>query len=232
MGLKVYRGVRSTGPALTLLDGGSRPLWANRHKRQKPGGINMKQAVEVEEMAEIEDVPVSPLVMVKQSNRYGSVEGLDDEELADPAELERQVWQSEWAPILALPEKARRDWIQPAIDESGHIDWGAFGSVDFDRIRPEFDKARYKAQKLREQMKDLAILIGIVKERLPGRAKYLVLKYARMGIIELEHIVNEDMLALARMYLRARRLQAEIATLQEAGRGRRQSKAEAWLRLP
>jgi hypothetical protein len=192
----------------------------------------MKQGVEVAEMDEIEDVPVSPLVMVQQGNRYGSVEGLDDEELADPAELERQVWAEAWAPILALPVTARRGWIQPAIDESGHLDWGAFGSVDFDRTRPEFDKARYKAEKLREQMKDLAILIGIVKERLPGRAKYLVLKYARMGIIELEHIVNEDMLALARLYLRARRLQEEIAKLQEAGRSRRQWKAEAWLQSP
>ena len=192
----------------------------------------MKQAVEAKDMDEIEDVPVSPLVVVKQDNRYGRVDDLDDEELADPAELERQVWQSEWAPILALPVKARRGWIQPTIDESGHLDWGAFGSVDFERNKPEFDKARYKAEKLREQMKDLAILIGIVKERLPGRAKYLVLKYARMGIIELEHIVNEDMLALARLYLRARRLQEEIAKLQEAGRSRRQWKAEAWLQSP
>jgi len=45
------------------------------------------------------------LVKREQANRYGSVEGLDDEELADPEELERQVFAEEWAPILALPER-------------------------------------------------------------------------------------------------------------------------------
>jgi hypothetical protein len=32
-------------------------------------------------------------------------------------------------------------------------------------------------------------LADIVKERLPGKAKYLVLKYLKMGFIELGHIV-------------------------------------------
>jgi hypothetical protein len=64
--------------------------------------------------------------------------------------------------------------------------------VDFERTRPEFDKARYKADKLREKLKDVLIMLGIVKERLPGKAKDLVLKYLRTGIIGLEHITNED----------------------------------------
>jgi hypothetical protein len=109
--------------------------------------------------------------------------------------------------------------------------WGVALSIASSlRIKPEFDKARYKAEKLREQMKDLLILIGIVKERLPGRAKYLVLKYLKLGVIELEDIVSQDMRMLAKMYLRARKLQEDIAKLQEAGRSRRQRKAEAFLR--
>jgi len=44
--------------------------------------------------------PESVLVKREQANRYGSVEGLEDDELADPEELERQVFAEEWAPIL------------------------------------------------------------------------------------------------------------------------------------
>ena len=137
--------------------------------------------------------------------------GLPDEELADPDELERQVVQEEWGPVLMLPEKRRRWSIQPNIDESGGVDWGAFGTVDFERGRPAFDKVRYKMDWLREKLEDVLIMLGIVKERLPGKAKYLVLKYLRMGIIELEHVVNDDMLALVRLYKRAEQLRQEIA---------------------
>lgn len=166
-------------------------------------------------------VPESAMLRRERRNPYGSVPGLDDEELADPNELERQVMLEEWGSVLALPVRAKRNPIQPVIDENGGVDWGAFATVDFERGRPAFDKARYKEDRLREQLRDVLIMFSIVKDRLP-RAKYLVLKYARMGVIELEHIVNEDMLSAAKLYLRARRLQREIAELEEARRRREQ----------
>jgi len=86
-------------------------------------------------------VPESPLLIRQRTNRYGSIEGLPDEELADPEELERQYLKQKVAPVLALPErKARKGWIRPNIDEDGKIDWGAFGTVDFDKYKPKFDK--------------------------------------------------------------------------------------------
>ncbi len=63
---------------------------------------------------------------------------------------------------------------------------------------PEFDKPRYKADRLREQLRDTLIMMDTAKERLP-KAKYLVLKYLRMGVIEREHIVSEDMREMARV---------------------------------
>jgi len=54
-----------------------------------------------------------------KGNRYGSVPGLDDSELADPDELERQVLMQEFGPVLALPIKASRSVIRPEIDENG-----------------------------------------------------------------------------------------------------------------
>jgi hypothetical protein len=187
----------------------------------------MKQTVEYED-EEVEDVPVSAVLQVKRDSRYGSVPDLDDEELADPEELERQVVAEQWGPILALPSQGKRERFQPSVDESGRVE-GAFGSVDFDRVGPELDRARYKAEKLKEQLGDVLILVGIVKERLPGRAKYLVLKYLKLGIIELDDIVKEDMRSLAKLWLRARRLQNEIARLREASRVRREKRVKAWL---
>lgn len=166
---------------------------------------------------EVEDVPVSALLHEERRNRYGSVPGLDDEELADPAELERQVYLQEFGPVLALPSRDEPRGIRPAIDEEGHVDWGAFGTVDFERIRPSFDKARYKADRLREELRDVLIMFATVKRRLPGQARQ-VLKYLRMGLIELEHIANDDMLALAKLYRRARKLQGQIAELREVSR--------------
>jgi len=128
---------------------------------------------------------------------------------------------------LALPIAKSRSCIRPNIEQDGSVDWGAFGTVDFDRYSGSFDKVRYKAEKVREQLKDLKILFSIVNERIKTRAKYLVLKYLRMGIIELEHIANNDMRALGRLYLRAKRMRKEIAELWEASERRRQRKATA-----
>ena len=174
-------------------------------------------------------VPESALLRIERPNRYGSVPGLDDSELADPDEMERQVFMEQWGPILALPARGKASSIQPAIDESCGIDWGAFATVDFDRCRPEFDKARYKADKLKDRLDDILIMLAIVRERLPAKAVHLILKYLQMGIIEMEHIVNDDMLAAASLFLRARRLQKEIAELHEASRIRQERKVQVWL---
>ncbi len=171
--------------------------------------------------------PESMLLRRRQGNRYGSVPGLDDSELADPDELERQVLREEFAPILALPVKGSKGGLRPQVDESGGVDWGAFGTVDFDRYRDGFDKTRYKADRLREQLKDLLIMFSIVSDRLKGQAKYLILKYLRMDILGSEHIVHEDMRALARLYLRAKRLQKEMAELRQASWRRQEQRVVA-----
>ncbi len=172
-------------------------------------------------------VPESALRRDERENKYGSVPGLDDEELADPDELERQVFLEAFAPVLMLPRSRRSDF-RPDIDEHFGVDWGAFGTVDFDRFRPSFDKVRYKAHKLRDELKNVLIMIDVVKRRLPT-AKYLVLKYLRLGIIGLEHVANWDMYQLAELWQRARRLQSEIASCDEVSRGRQEKELTAVL---
>ena len=75
----------------------------------------------------------------------------------------------------------------------------------------------------------MLIIFSIVKERIPGRTKYLVLKYLNMGIIELDHIVDADMQALARLYLRARHLRKQVADLREVSRRRQEQRFQSFL---
>lgn len=159
----------------------------------------------------IDDMPASA-ALKPRTDRYGGVPGLDDEELADPEELERMAFLRDFEPVLSLPVKRREGWVRPNFDE------GAFGSVDFDRLVPEFDKVRYKAEKLREQLRDLLITISIVKERLPSPASDVVLKHLKTGLVQMEH-VSEDMECLAKLVGRADRLKKRLQDLQKRRRG-------------
>ena len=83
-----------------------------------------------------------------RKDRYGTVPGLDEEEPADPDELERQISREQWGPALMLPKPKARGY-NPAWDWSVDVDFNAFASVDFERTQPEFDKLRYKADRMR-----------------------------------------------------------------------------------
>ena len=184
----------------------------------------MKQNIKFELYNGVE-VPVSPLLKRQRSSRYGSIAELDDEELIEPAEIERMYLKSEFAPILALPVKTRTGWVRPNVDEDGTIELGAFGTVDFDKY-VQFDKALYKAEKLKEELFNERLMIEIVSSHIKTTAKYKVMKYVLKGILDVEDIVDVEMYCLARRCLRARRLQREINELQERSKERRQQKAK------
>jgi len=174
-------------------------------------------------------VPESVLLKVERPSGYGGVQGLDDEELAEPAELERQIFRKEWGPVLALPVRGGVSSIRPAVDEDGGVDFGAFGTVDFDRYSQGFDKARYKADKFEEQFKDLAIRMSILSEHIQGYTKYKVLKLVSKGVIDVDDISNWDMWQLAKFFLRAIWLRKQIRELREASGRRKERKVQAWL---
>jgi hypothetical protein len=174
-----------------------------------------------------EQIPLWALGETKP-NRYGSIPDLPDEELADPEELERQVFLEEWGPILNLPVRGART-IRPDIDENGGVEWGAFGTVDFARTIPAFGKARYKIDKLREERRNLRILIDTLRYHVRDANRYLVLKYALRGIIAADDILDVDLKDLVKLYLRARRLTDEIEELREARQRRKQRELAAML---
>lgn len=174
-------------------------------------------------------VSSSPVLTPIRDKGYGSVEGLSDEELISPDELERMIYTEEFAPILSLPATKRASVIKPSIDESGKPDWGAFGTIDFSRYTGDFDKALYKADKLKEQLFNERLKIEMINSRMKGTAKYKVIKYALDGILDIDDITDSDMFHLAKACLRARRFQREIAELKERSQQRRQEQAEKLL---
>ena len=111
----------------------------------------MKKEIKLDGAYELDNEPVT-ILKLQAGNRYGSVPGLDDRELADPDELERQVLIREFAPVLALPVKVRKSRLRHGVDGDGCVYFGAFGTVDFSRTMPEFDIVRYKADKLKERL--------------------------------------------------------------------------------
>ncbi|MFC1765395.1 hypothetical protein ACFL6U_25405 [Planctomycetota bacterium] len=171
-------------------------------------------------------VPVAALRQQNINDRYGHVEGLPDEELATPDELERMVNKEMWGPILRLPRQRWECSIRPNMDEDGRIDWGAFGSVDFDSYRPQVNKLRYLTGKLREQLKDVNIMVQIVKERIPEYAKFKIIKLVRDGVLDADDIEHGDMWLLARLCLRAGRLRQRIDDLEEKTRNQQQRRSE------
>jgi hypothetical protein len=158
----------------------------------------------------------------------GTVEGLSNDELADPHELERQVLRNEFEILLCLP-KPKSARYNPAWDSSADIDFNAFGSVDFQRTQQEFNKAKYKIDKLKEQLKDLLILIYIVNDRIHSKAKYKILKLVKHGIIDVDTISDWDMWQLARMYVRALSIRRQIKELQDSSKYRREQRLNKWL---
>ena len=61
------------------------------------------------------DVVPGPMLRVEHGNRYGSVAGLEDDELLGPVELERAVYQQEFGPVLTLPVKGKSSGIRPVV---------------------------------------------------------------------------------------------------------------------
>jgi hypothetical protein len=160
-------------------------------------------------------VPASALRQEQCIERFGTISDLPQEELADPDELERVVYKEMWWPVLRLPRQRWECPIRPNMDEDGRVDWGAFGTVDFDSYRPQLDKLRYKVERLKEELKDLVLTLQTISARIPGRAKMKILKLVRTGVLDIAYITDNQMYLLAEKYLQALRMREQIQRLQK-----------------
>lgn len=93
-----------------------------------------------EDEIDIEELPVNGMIVPLRKRGLGSVPGLDDEELADPAELERVIFIEEWRPILQLPKPIpfsgvpkQMEKVFTAAGVERWVDVSAFNTMDFHR---------------------------------------------------------------------------------------------------
>lgn len=165
-----------------------------------------------------DELPVIGSIQVIRTTGYGTVADLDGEEPADIHEIQcMAAWQM-YAPLLALPGR----YGQP-----GRVVLDADGEIDWDRIGPAGRRQR-RPQQRRTEGDDLRRVLGLISllmERIPGTAKYTVLRYVRMGILDVEHVTHVDLRAVAQLEIQARQLQqkreARTAQRPDAARARR-----------
>ena len=147
-------------------------------------------------------------VEILRDTGYGSVPGLDDDELASPAELLRQIALEQWGLMFEIPVEPVKSFIRPTIDERGNLDWGAFGTIDFDRLFP-FDKKRYIIDQLKKRLRDVLLMFDMVRERLSAEARFEVLEYLKAGK-DIDNLKDENEFFWARRYLQVKRIREEI----------------------
>lgn len=147
-------------------------------------------------------------VEILKETGYGSVPGLDDDELASPAELLRQIALEQWGLMFEIPVEPVKSFIRPTIDERGNLDWGAFGTIDFDRLFP-FDKKRYVIDQLKKRLRDVLLMFDMVRERLSAEARFEVLEYLKAGK-DIDDLKDENEFFWARRYLQVKRIREEI----------------------
>ena len=163
--------------------------------------------VQMEEIDENE-LPVSGVVRVQRRKGYGTIPDLDDEVPADIGELQRLVAYSMYGPVIDLPGRGGR-LGHVVLDADGEVDWEAVGPAG-GRRRRATPGVVGRAGQLREELAHVVGLIGLLEQRVPGTAKYLVLKYVRMGILDLEHVSRHELRQVAQLEARARALRAEL----------------------
>gem|GEM_PF-6692261 len=69
--------------------------------------------------------------------------------------------------------------FRPNLVDNGGVEFNAFATVDFARTMPEFDKVKYKADRLCEERDNVLMTFEMVSRRLP-KARHKVLKCLRM----------------------------------------------------
>ena len=116
---------------------------------------------------------------------------------------------------MALPSRGHQDGIWQSVGRDEGLHWGAFGTADFDRLRPTFDTASYATAELQEELRNALIRFGMVQERLTLKARLEALARLESGATDLGATADDDMRAYAKWYLRARSLRRRIRQLSE-----------------
>lgn len=177
----------------------------------------MKQINQQTDEIEMSDLPVTGSIRVQRNRGYGNIPDLDDEAPMNLAELRRMVAWQLYGPLLALPGRHRRGYL--VLDANGEVDWNAIGPAGR-RRQPERRDTSERTEQLRTELVHVLSQIATATQRVPGTAKYLVLKHVRMGILQPEHVTDPNLREVVRLQAKAERLRQELAAVQPNERKR------------
>jgi hypothetical protein len=79
---------------------------------------------------------------------------------------------------------------------------------------------------MKEQLKDQVNMLRMISDRIPGRAKYKILRLVKKKRLDPDDITNWDMWQLAVRYVRAWRFRHEIEQMLARSRQKREEKAQ------
>lgn len=157
---------------------------------------------------DIGELPVSGAVRVVRRRGYGTIRDLEDEAPAEVGELQRLVAWDLYGPLLALPGRGGHAG-DAVLTPDGEVDWARTSPVIARRCPQRVVEAP-PSLGLRERLAHAIELAALIRARIPGTAKYLVLKYVRMGILPIEEITNERLRRLVGLDADIRRLSWQL----------------------
>jgi len=108
--------------------------------------------VEIDSWIADEQIPSKANYKVKKG--FDPYEGMDEDEIEAYKEFRRWFVNKELDLLMMIPQKEKDDFYIPFEDDDS-ISF-AFGSMDFRRLVPKFNKYHYKLKMIYQRIKDLA----------------------------------------------------------------------------
>jgi hypothetical protein len=102
----------------------------------------------------IEEEQLPPRANFKVKKGFDPYEGMDEDEI-EAYKTFRSWFVNKDLELLTIIPKQEKDDFYIAVEDDNSISY-AFGSMDFQRLLPVFDKYQYKLKKIYERVKDLA----------------------------------------------------------------------------
>ena len=156
-------------------------------------------------------VPSPASLKIERKNKYGSVEGLDDSEVIDPMELERQVILNEFKSIFFIPLQRQNEGIRNVMWNSEDFLKSVLDPICIKK--PQIEKSNL--DKLRDKLRFTSNMINNMYNTQPDRKKRITLKYLLMGWISPKDIIDRNLKTCAEWCLRSIQLQKEIKQLEQ-----------------
>ncbi len=181
--------------------------WTEDEKSPLQEVYRMKE----EQIGEIVDSWIAQEEIPRRANlkvikSFDPYEGMDCEEIEAYLEFRSWYMAKDHIVLLSIPKPFVEKNFWPEPDDAVTF---AYGSVDFQRLRGDFDKYAYRIQKILDRVKDLAQSYSCIshdegKKNIQARYEALVHREFRDKVIELAQAYHKNRLRMDYEVVRAK----------------------------